>query len=187
MLTCFLAVWLQSLAMTDLKKPAAWSSGLRYHRGQGLSQYIIGTTAAGHEMPVMVSDLGGNSRVFHSAGKGKQRVTKEVVFHNLGQAFKYFGALIDRVQSSLTPPLQMDEAMKEIEGLTFSPPRTLPAFGAGDDESLEMDLLECEYNEVERESGIKLPPFGRAKEYIVDLHRGILDALDPNMVPSYIT
>jgi hypothetical protein len=100
---------LQALAITDFKKPVAFASRLRYVRGQALSEFILTSLAAGHDVPTMATDLGFNTRIYHSEGEGTDRHVKELVFHNVGQALTYFGAVVDQVQKHIAPALKREE------------------------------------------------------------------------------
>ncbi|GAQ86805.1 hypothetical protein KFL_003120120 [Klebsormidium nitens] len=177
--------------MVDLKKPETWFPNLKKNRGQVLSQYTIGTYRTGRDLPAMMTDLNGNSHIFHQETSGGELLTKEVVFQNQAQAFKYLGRLIEEASKALAQPIDFDDALKSLTlaGPTFSP-GALKIWHHTDaqsdlDAAVREDIDECCYNEMARNSGQALPSYRSAQAHASSLREGMLAELDPNRL-SYI-
>lgn len=94
--------------MVDLKKPETWFPNLKKIKGQVSSQYTIGTYRTGRDLPAMMTDLNGNNHIFHQETNGGELLTKEVVFQNQAQAFKYLGRLIEEASKALAQPIDCE-------------------------------------------------------------------------------
>ncbi|GAQ93316.1 hypothetical protein KFL_014360010 [Klebsormidium nitens] len=190
----------QSLAfliagIVDTKTERAWKESHDAFRGQALGQFVGCTLLSGRSgvgFPVLLTNLVGNSHVFHGVQEEGGGFVQEVVFSNQAAAFQYFGKVCSQAEvvrrKKVTELLAaLDNRPPRLPAPQPSSPFRNPLDSPQSHGPVDSDLRECAYREVRREQPLfNLPPFEIMMEYLSNLEQGVARAAEIRSRPSYI-
>jgi hypothetical protein len=87
--------------IVDTKTETAWKRSHDEFRGQALGQFAGCTLLSGRKgvgMPVLLTNLVGDSHVFHGVQKEGGVLVQKVVFSDQAAAFEYFGKVCNQAE-----------------------------------------------------------------------------------------
>ncbi|GAQ91605.1 hypothetical protein KFL_008160050 [Klebsormidium nitens] len=187
--------------IVDTKTEAAWKKNHKEFRGQALGQFVGCTLVSrrkGVGMPVMLTNLIGDSNVFHGAQDSDGRaVVREVQFTNQSAAFRYFAGVCKKAE--VASRRKVDDLLKDLDNLQphhpvapLESPARNPLLGTSSNISpphpSNDDLTECIYKETQREQPLfNLPQFELMMRYWGNLEEGLLRAPELQSFPSYMS